>query len=56
MERAVLLDVYAEANIIIKSVKKGQIPKLSFRLCPDWTGPNKSGCSPIANAQIAVPA
>ena len=38
------LDVYAEANIIIKSVKEGRIPELSFRLWPDWTGPNKSGC------------
>jgi hypothetical protein len=35
------LDVYAEANIIIKSAKEGQIPEFSFHLCPDWTGPNK---------------
>ena len=37
------LDVYAEANITIKSVKEGQITDFSLRLCPDWTGANKSG-------------
>ena len=37
------LDVYAEANITIKSVKEGQIPAFSLHLCPDWTGANKSG-------------
>jgi hypothetical protein len=36
------LDVYAEANITIKSVKEGQIPDLTSRLCPDWTGAKKS--------------
>ena len=29
------LDVYAEANITIKSVKEGQIPDFSLRVCPD---------------------
>ncbi len=38
------LDVYAEANITIKSMKEGQIPDLTSRLCPDWTGAKKSGC------------
>ncbi len=38
-----LLDVYAEANITIKSVKEGQIPDFTLRLCPNWTGANKSG-------------
>ena len=37
------LDVYAKANITIKSMKEGQIPDFSLRLCPDWTGVNKSG-------------
>jgi hypothetical protein len=37
------LDVYAKANITIKSVKEGQIPDFTLPLCPDWTGANKSG-------------
>jgi hypothetical protein len=37
------LDVYAEANITIKSVKEGQIPDFSLRFCPNWTAGNKSG-------------
>ena len=37
------LDVYAEANITIKSMKEGRIPDLTLRLCPDWTGAKKSG-------------
>ena len=37
------LDVYAEANITIKSVKEGQIPDFTLHLCPNWTGANKSG-------------
>ena len=36
------LDVYAEANITIKSVKEGQIPDFTLHLCPDWTGAKKS--------------
>ena len=35
--------MYAKANIIIKSIKEGQIPDFSLRLCPDWTGANMSG-------------
>jgi hypothetical protein len=38
------LDVFAEANITIKSVKEGQIPDFTLHLCPDWTAANKSGC------------
>jgi hypothetical protein len=38
-----LLDVYAKANITIKSMKEGQIPDFSLCLCLDWTGANKSG-------------
>jgi len=37
------LDVYAEANITIKSVKEGRIPDFTLRLCPDWKGGKKSG-------------
>ena len=37
------LDVYAEANITIKSVKEGQNLDFTLRLCPDWTAANKSG-------------
>ena len=37
------LDVCTEANITIKSMKEGQILHFSLRLCPDWTGANKSG-------------
>ncbi len=37
------LDVYAKANITIKSVKEGRIPDFILRLCPDWTAANKSG-------------
>ncbi len=43
MERTVPLDVYAKANITIKSVKEGQTPDFSLLLCPDWTEANKSG-------------
>ena len=35
--------MYAEANITSKSMKQGQIPDISLRLCPNWTGANKSG-------------
>ncbi len=44
------LDVYAEANITIKSVKEGQIPDFTLRLCPDWTAANKSGCPKKGNS------
>jgi hypothetical protein len=37
------LDVYAEANITIESVKEEKIPDFSLRLCPNWTGADKSG-------------
>jgi hypothetical protein len=37
------LDVYAKANITIKSVKEGRLPDFTLRLCPDWTAANKSG-------------
>jgi len=37
------LDVYAEANITIESVKEEKIPDFSLRLCPNWTGGDKSG-------------
>ena len=37
------LDVYADANITINSMKEGWIPDFSLHLCPDWTGANKSG-------------
>ncbi len=37
------LDVYAEANITIKSVKEGQIPDFTSCVSSDWTGVNKSG-------------
>ncbi len=35
--------MYTKANITIKSVKEGQIPDFTLRLCPDWTAANKSG-------------
>jgi hypothetical protein len=37
------LDVYADANITIKSVKDDRIPDHSMRLCPKWTAVGKSG-------------
>jgi hypothetical protein len=37
------LDVYAKANITIKSMKEGQIPDFTLHLCPNWTAANKSG-------------
>jgi hypothetical protein len=37
------LDVYAEVNITIKSVKEGRILDFTLHLCPDWTAANKSG-------------
>ena len=37
------LDVYAEANITIKSVKEGRLPDFTLRLCPDWTAAKKTG-------------
>jgi hypothetical protein len=37
------LDVYAEANITIKSVKEGRLPDFTLRLCPDWTAARKTG-------------
>jgi hypothetical protein len=37
-------DMYADANIIIKSLKDDRSPDHSLRLCPDWTATGKSGC------------
>ncbi len=37
------LDVYADANITIKSVKDDRISDHCFRLCPEWTAGGKSG-------------
>ena len=37
------LDVYAETNITIKSMKEGQILDHSLCFCPNWTTANKSG-------------
>ncbi len=37
------LEVYAEVNITIKSVKEGRLPDFTLCLCPDWTAAKKSG-------------
>ena len=37
------LDVYADANITIKSMKDNRIPDHCLRLCPEWTAGGKSG-------------
>jgi hypothetical protein len=36
-------DVYADCSITMKSIKDGNTPNASFRYCPDWTAPRKSG-------------
>jgi hypothetical protein len=37
------LEVCAEANVTIKSVKEGRLPDFTLRLCPDWRAAKKSG-------------
>ena len=36
-------DVFADFPSSMKSIKDGKIPDPSYRYCPDWTAPNKSG-------------
>ena len=36
-------DVFADFSSTMKSIKDGKIPDPSYRYCPDWTAPNKSG-------------
>ena len=45
-----LLNVYAEANITIKSMKEGPIPDFSLRFCPDWTAQTSHGIQRRVNA------
>jgi hypothetical protein len=37
------LETCPEAKITMKSVKEGQLPDYSLRLCPDWTTGSKPG-------------
>jgi hypothetical protein len=37
------LDVNADANITIKSIKEDRIPDQCLCLCPEWTAGGKSG-------------